>query len=66
MQKPILYTDISFKKKIHGNPEKLSFEEAFIRALDLIDFYVAISEPKDNKKDDGIEWIELTWRTNDY
>jgi hypothetical protein len=45
-------------------PERLSFKESFIRALDLIDFYIAISDPEDlkSREDDDIEWIELTWR----
>jgi hypothetical protein len=64
MKKPILYTDIASKKKMTDIPERLSFKESFIRALDLIDFYVAISDPKDlkSREDDDIEWIELTWR----
>ena len=62
MNKAIVYHDIG-KKKVK-DPARLSDEEAFIRALDLVDFYATLSGLNEEQKisHGGIDWIELRYK----
>lgn len=44
-----------------------SMEEAFVKALDLMDLYASIDQTKHSRtdRDDGINWVELKWPAND-
>lgn len=59
------YHDFNHKKSIERQ-EKLSKEEALIRTLDVIDFYVALSSSSKSQssKSEG-QWINLEWHSND-
>lgn len=55
-----LYTDIN-EKKSDPEIEKLTDQEALIRALDLLDFYAALRSLNTElvEEESDIEWIEV-------
>lgn len=59
-----VYSDVG-EKKIQKEERPLSPVESLIRCLDVLDFNRALSEAQKftpKKKDDGITWIELSFR----
>lgn len=63
--KVVLYDSFDQKKSIAEEPVKMTDQEAFARALDLLDFNAALfaqnETPVVRTDEDTIQWIELKW-----
>ncbi len=63
--KVVLYDSFDQKKSIAEEPVKLTDQEAFARALDLLDFNAALFAQNETTvvrtDEDTIQWIELKW-----
>ena len=63
MNKAIVYHNIG--KKVVKDKVRLSDQEAFIRALDVVDFHAALSGLNNEQKTSPvrIDWIELKYKS---